>query len=344
MLNVENLKVDFNIDGTVIRVLHGVDLDLDEGETLGLVGESGCGKSVTCMAIMRLLGERASVSGDINYSGTDILKISEAKMESIRGKDIAMIFQDPVASLNPVMRVGTQIIEVLKLHGNYSREEAQNIAISLLEKVGIASPESRLKDYPHQLSGGLCQRVMIAMALAGNPKILIADEPSTALDVTVQAQILDLLRNLNKDLRMATILVTHDLGVIAENVSRVMVMYAGVVVEEALVEDLFTNPSHPYTVGLLESLPNMENETQELIPVEGVVPAPDKRPPGCCFQPRCKMSTEECTKSQPGLRTIDRKHKVACFNPVYQAAPVKADDIIGDSIEKQTQLNTGKSR
>ena len=249
-------------------------------------------------------------------------------MGSIRGKDIAMIFQDPVASLNPVMRIGTQIIEVLKLHGNYSREEAKNIAVSLLDKVGIASPESRLKDYPHQLSGGLCQRVMIAMALAGNPKILIADEPSTALDVTVQAQILDLLRKLNKDLGMATILVTHDLGVIAENVSRVMVMYAGVVVEEALVEDLFSNPGHPYTVGLLNSLPDMENEIQELIPVEGIVPAPDNRPPGCCFQPRCKMRTDECLKSQPGLKLIGNKHKVACFNQVSKPESGKVNENI----------------
>ncbi len=316
MLSIRDLKVDFNVDGQVVRVLHGIDLDIEKGETLGLVGESGCGKSVTCMAAMRLLGERAKITGRVNFNGCNILKLSDRKMENIRGKDLAMIFQDPVVSLNPVMKIGTQINEVLKLHGNYTKEESKKIAVSLLKKVGIASAECRLNDYPHQLSGGLCQRVMIAMALAGKPKILIADEPTTALDVTVQAQILELLRELNNDLDMATILVTHDLGVIAENVSRVMVMYAGVVVEEASVEDLFSNPSHPYTVGLLESLPDMENEGKDLIPIEGVVPAPDKRPSGCCFQPRCKRRTDECIKAQPGLKVVGNKHRVACFNPV----------------------------
>ena len=318
MLSIKDLKVDFTVDGRVIRVLHGIDLDLEKGETLGLVGESGCGKSVTCMAAMRLLGEKAKVTGSVLYNNYDILELSDTDMENIRGREIAMIFQDPVVSLNPVMKIGTQINEVLKLHGKHTKEESKKIAVSLLEKVGIASAETRLKDYPHQLSGGLCQRVMIAMALAGNPKILIADEPSTALDVTVQAQILDLLRKLNNELGMATILVTHDLGVIAENVSRVMVMYAGVVVEEAMVEDIFNTPAHPYTAGLLESLPDMEDEGKELIPIEGVVPAPDKRPSGCCFQPRCKRRTEECLKAQPGLMKIGNRHKVACFNPVLR--------------------------
>ena len=326
MLDVRDLKVDFDVDGKTIRVLHGVDLDLENGETLGIVGESGCGKSVTCMAILRILGERAHVTGSVKFNGEEVLKFNERKIEGLRGKDIAMIFQDPVASLNPVKRIGSQIMEVLHLHGNYSKEEAKNIAISLLDKVGIASPEARLKDYPHQLSGGLCQRVMIAMALGGNPKILIADEPSTALDVTVQAQILELLRKLNEELGMATILVTHDLGVIAENVKRVIVMYAGIVVEEALVEDLFANPSHPYTRGLLDSLPDMDNENQELIPVEGVVPAPDKRPPGCCFQPRCKMRTEECLKSQPGLKLVGPNHKAACFNPLFNSFDGEKND------------------
>ncbi|RJQ59224.1 MAG: ABC transporter ATP-binding protein, partial [Desulfobacteraceae bacterium] len=233
------------------------------------------------------------------------------------GKEIAMIFQDPVVSLNPVKKIGTQILESLKLHGGLPRKKALGKAASLLEQVGIANPKDRLRDYPHLLSGGLCQRVMIAMALAGNPNILIADEPTTALDVTVQAQILSLLRNLNRERGMATILITHDLGVIAENVQRVFVLYAGLVVEEAKVELLFSTPAHPYTVGLLKSLPRMADEEEtDLIPIEGVVPAPESRPKGCCFQPRCPYSTGTCIEKQPSPAEISAGHKVACFHPV----------------------------
>jgi oligopeptide/dipeptide ABC transporter ATP-binding protein len=317
LLTVRNLKVDFDIVGRRIRVIHGVDLDVGQSETVGLVGESGCGKSVTCMAFMRLLGERGHIYGTIEYKDFDILSCNEIQMRKIRGKEISMIFQEPVMSLNPVQRVGKQIREVLQLHGNYSTKQAFARAVSLFEQVGIAEPESRLRDYPHQLSGGLCQRVMIAMALAGEPSILIADEPSTALDVTVQAQILELIRDLNKKLGMATILVTHDLGVIAENVERVLVMYAGLVVEEADVDIIFSSPLHPYTLGLLNSLPAMGVTKKDLIPIEGVVPAPDKRPPGCCFQPRCAYSTKNCVEEQPALTEINIGHKVACFHPVY---------------------------
>jgi len=316
MLHVKNLKVDFEVDGRQIRVLHGVDLNLAEGETLGLVGESGCGKSVTCMTVLGLLGSNSTVSGEILYDGTDLLKLSPAKIEAIRGKDITMIFQDPVVYMNPVKKIGNQITEVIHLHEKCTKEEADKKAIELLRKVGIPHPESRMRYYPHQLSGGLCQRVMIAMALACKPKLLMADEPTTALDVTVQAQILDLLKDLNKSMGMATILVTHDLGVIAENVKRVMVMYAGVVVEEGPVAKIFSNPSHPYTEGLLNSLPKMDNREADLVPIEGTVPAPDKRPQGCCFGPRCKYKTEECLKGQPKLTTLEGEHKCACFHPL----------------------------
>ena len=317
MLHVKNLKVDFEVDGRRIRILHGVDLDLEEGETLGLVGESGCGKSVTCSAILRILADNATVTGEVMYDGTDLLKLPASKMEEIRGKDITMIFQDPVVYMNPVKTIGNQITEVIHLHEKCSQAEADKKAIDLLTQVGIPHPETRLKYYPHQLSGGLCQRVMIAMALACKPKLLMADEPTTALDVTVQAQILDLLRSLNKKLGMATILVTHDLGVIAENVKRVMVMYAGVVVEEGPVDIIFKKPAHPYTEGLLNSLPKMDGQEGDLIPIEGSVPAPDKRPAGCCFGPRCKYMTDECLKGQPKLTTINGTHRCACFHPVH---------------------------
>lgn len=316
MLHIKNLKVDFDVDGRKIRVLHGIDLDLEEGEILGLVGESGCGKSVTCMAAMRLLGENAEMSGEVEYCGTDLLKLSPAEMEKIRGKDIAMIFQDPAVYLNPVKKIGNQITEVIDLHEKCTGKEADRKALSLLKQVGIPCPGSILKYYPHQLSGGLCQRVMIAMALAGGPKLLIADEPTTALDVTVQAQILELLKELNKKTGMATILVTHDLGVIAENVKRVMVMYAGVVVEEGATEVIFKTPAHPYTAGLLRSLPSMDDKKDDLVPIEGSVPAPDKRPLGCCFEPRCVYRREVCLKGQPKLAPVGEDHRCACFDPL----------------------------
>lgn len=315
ILTVKDLKVDFLTGGKLINAVQKVDFSLREKEIIGLVGESGCGKSVSCMAILRILGETAITSGSIDFRGTDLLKLSESGIRKIRGKQISMIFQDPVVSLNPVKKIGTQLVEIIRLHSGLPKEKARDKAASLLEMVGIAKPTERLNDYPHLLSGGLCQRVMIAMALAGDPDVLIADEPTTALDVTVQAQILELLKRLNNERGMSTIIITHDLGVIAENVQRVFVLYSGVVVEEAPVEMLFAKPAHPYTIGLLKSLPKMKNEAEEaLVPIEGVVPAPDKRPSGCYFQPRCPRSTEICLKQQPSLDEIATGHKVACFN------------------------------
>jgi len=319
LLTVRDLKVDFVKDGKLINAILKVDFSLREKEVIGLVGESGCGKSVSCMAVLGILGETGRTGGNIMFENKNLLELSENEMRKIRGKKISMIFQDPVASLNPVKKIGTQLIEIIQTHSRCSKKEAIDRAVSLLEQVGIANPRIRLKDYPHLLSGGLCQRVMIAMALAGDPDILIADEPTTALDVTVQAQILNLLRKLNKERGMATILITHDLGVIAENVERVYVLYAGLVVEEAPVNILFKNPAHPYTAGLMKSLPKMTDETDKpLIPIEGVVPSPTNRPKGCCFQPRCPKSTEECMKSQPELRQVGNDHKAACFYPEIQ--------------------------
>ncbi len=316
LLTVKNLSVNFMTGGKNINAVQRVDFSLKEKEVIGLVGESGCGKSVSCMAVLNILGDTAKASGSIVYKGKELLGLPENEIRKIRGNEISMIFQDPVVSLNPVKKIGVQLVELVQLHSKLRGKAAENKAVTLLEQVGIANPCERLKDYPHLLSGGLCQRVMIAMALAGDPNILIADEPTTALDVTVQAQILELLKKLNRERGMSTILITHDLGVIAENVERVFVLYAGMVVEEASVDVLFRCPAHPYTSGLLKSLPRMTDESgKELIPIEGTVPPPHMRPSGCCFQPRCKFSTEECLTRQPVLEAIDDKgHKVACFN------------------------------
>ena len=325
ILSFEKLQVDFLTGGRRINAIQKVDLSVGEGEVIGLVGESGCGKSVTCLAAMKLLGETGFARGSIRYRGREILELGPGEMRKVRGKEIAMIFQDPVVSLDPVRRIGSQIFEVLKLHAGLGGRQARNRAVELLDHVGIADPESRLRDYPHQLSGGLCQRVMIAIALAGDPNVLIADEPTTALDVTVQAQILDLLRRLNRERGMATVLITHDLGVVAENVRRVYVMYAGLVVEEAPVDLLFSRPAHPYTLGLLNSLPKMDGQNRPLIPIEGVVPAPDRRPPGCCFRPRCPYATDACLQEQPPLEEIAPGHRIACLHPVVGGLSAAAD-------------------
>lgn len=317
LLTVNNLEVNFITSGKVINAVQKVEFSLKEREVIGVVGESGCGKSVSCMAILGILGETGRATGKVMYKNKNLLELPESEIRKIRGKQISMIFQDPVVSLNPVKKIGSQLIEIIQRHSNCSKEAAVDKAVSLLEQVGIANPAERLKDYPHLLSGGLCQRVMIAMALAGDPDILIADEPTTALDVTVQAQILNLLKKLNQERGMATILITHDLGVVAENVQRVFVLYTGLVVEEAPVEILFKKPAHPYTAGLMKSLPKMTGETDKpLIPIEGTVPSPSNRPKGCCFQPRCPKSTEICMKNQPELKVVDSsgQHKAACFH------------------------------
>ena len=303
----------FTSDGTV-RAVDGVSFSINEGETLAVVGESGCGKSVTSLSIMRLVSWPPGkiVSGQIMYKDSDLLTLSEQEMQHIRGNEISMIFQEPMTSLNPVYTVGYQIAEAIMRHQHLSAADAHQKAIEMLKLVGIPDPEQRVNEYPHQLSGGMRQRVMIGMALACNPRLLIADEPTTALDVTVQAQILDLLRTLRDELGMAIMLITHDLGVVAEMAERVVVMYAGQIVEEADVYSLFENPLHPYTEGLLNSIPRMEDESDKLNVIEGVVPNPIHLPAGCRFSPRCPYADERCKQDSPALQTLGSR-RVACW-------------------------------
>ncbi len=312
-LSIRGLAVDFATAGGPVRVLHGVDLDVAPGRTLGVVGESGCGKSVTFLAAMRLLGPRARVAGQIAIDGRDVLALDEPAMDKIRGARMAMIFQDPTSSLNPVHRIGSQIGEALALHRGLSGAAAQAEARRLLDRVGITEPAQRLREYPHQLSGGMNQRVMIAMALAGNPDVLIADEPTTALDVTIQAQILDLLRDLRDETGMAIVLITHDLGVVAEMADDVAVMYCGRIVEQAPTERLFAAPGHPYTQGLLHSLPRMSPGAGDLDPIPGSVPEPRRLPAGCAFAPRCGLATGACAQA-PALGERGPLHRVACHH------------------------------
>jgi oligopeptide/dipeptide ABC transporter ATP-binding protein len=286
----------------------GIGFDIGQAETVALVGESGCGKSITAMSILRLIpippGEIAS--GSIKFEDEELTTASEARMRAVRGNDIAMIFQEPMTSLNPVYTVGDQIIEAIVLHQRVSYEKARQRAIDMLERVGIPSPERRVDEYPHQMSGGMRQRVMIAMALSCNPKLLIADEPTTALDVTIQAQILDLLKKLQNDYRMSVLLITHDLGVVAETAHRVVVMYAGKIAEKASVRDLFARPMHPYTAGLLHSIPRLEAGKEKLTPIHGMVPDPLEFPPGCKFHPRCPFVMEKCKTEEPPLLEVNQ--------------------------------------
>lgn len=303
LLKIEDLAVQFETRLGVVQAVEGVDLELRAGETLAIVGESGSGKSVAAMSILGLTATQGGrvTRGRIRFDGLDLLTLPNDEMRKIRGNDIAMVFQEPMTSLNPVFTVGNQLTEVLELHRRQSRRAARREALRLFELVGIPSPEQRLDEYPHQLSGGMRQRVMIAMALSCNPKLLIADEPTTALDVTVQAQILDLLRDLQERLNMATLLITHDLGVVASMARRVSVMYAGRVVESADIVDIFERPQHPYTVGLLESLPKLGEEITELRPIEGNVPDALALPSGCRFHPRCPFRFEPCPTIQPAF-------------------------------------------
>lgn len=319
-LDIVDLRVAFDAPGGPVEVLRGIDLSVTAGRTLGVVGESGCGKSVTMLAAMRLLGRRAHVTGRVRLDGLDMLALSETEMERIRGGRIAMIFQDPMSSLNPVHRIGTQLRETLALHRDLSRGAAAAEAVRLLDRVGIPAARSRMSDYPHQLSGGMNQRAMIAMALAGEPEILIADEPTTALDVTIQAQILDLLRDLQAERRMAMVLITHDLGVIAETADDVAVMYCGRVVEHAPVERLFASPRHPYTRGLLASLPRMDARETSLRPIPGSVPPPGALPMGCAFAPRCGAAEPGCHAIMPLLAPRADRHEVACHVGARAAA------------------------
>jgi oligopeptide/dipeptide ABC transporter ATP-binding protein len=332
LLEVNDLQTYFPTRAGLVRAVDGVSFYLDRGELLGLVGESGCGKSMTALSIMRLIAPPGRiVNGEILFDGKDLLKLSDAEMRAMRGDDIAMIFQDPMTSLNPVFTVGEQIGEALRLHRKMSRKQARQATIEAMREVAIPDPARRLDDYPHQLSGGMRQRVMIAMALACNPKLLIADEPTTALDVTIQAQILELLNELRKQRDLAVLLITHDLGVVAEVADRVAVMYTGRIVEESPVDELFARPKHPYTEGLLRSVPKLTSEDvikkERLETIEGVVPRPTDLPPGCHFAPRCTHRMPRCTEGRIPLYQLERGVQVRCV--LYDlAAAVAADHVV----------------
>jgi peptide/nickel transport system ATP-binding protein len=319
LLDVKNLKTYFFTDEGTVRAVDGVDLYIDKGETLGIVGESGCGKSVTALSIMKLIPQPPGkiVEGEIRYGGQNLVDLPAGKMRKIRGKEISMIFQEPMTSLNPVFTCGEQIAEALRLHEGLGRRDAMAKTVDMLKLVHMANAERRVKEYPHQLSGGMRQRIMIAMALSCNPKLLIADEPTTALDVTIQAQILELLNELKSKLGMAVMLITHDMGVIAETAQRVIVMYAAKVAEEAPVGELFKEPLHPYTQGLLRSIPRIDlaaTKRQRLEAIGGTVPTlKGDIPPGCRFAPRCPFVKAVCTERDPVLKEMKPGHKVSCW-------------------------------
>ncbi len=323
LLEVRNLSVVFDTPEGTVQVVDNVDLKVCAGQTLGLVGESGSGKSVTCLAALGLLASRGRVTGgEVIFNGRDLLMIKEAEMEKLRGCEVAMVFQDPMVSLNPVRTIGWQISESLYLHQGLSRDAAAKRSIELLDMVGIPNAKTRFGEYPHQFSGGMSQRAMIAMAIACQPKLLIADEPTTALDVTIQAQILELLSDLKKELNMAMILITHDLGVIAEAADDVAVMYAGRVVEEAPVLELFDGPLHHYTLGLLNSLPRIDRKIERLNAIEGAAPPPQEFVQGCRFQPRCSHGDDACTGTRPALKKVSTTRRVACKHPEQPRQPM----------------------
>ncbi|ACZ37827.1 ABC transporter ATP-binding protein [Sphaerobacter thermophilus] len=316
LLEVRNLRTQFFTQDGVVKAVDDVSFHIMPGETLGVVGESGCGKSITAMSIMRLIPSPPGkiVSGEILFEGEDILKMSDEEVRSIRGNKIAMIFQDPMTSLNPVLTINRQISEALELHLGMSRSQARQRSIELLKMVGIPNAEERVDQYPHQFSGGMRQRVMIAMALSCNPRMLIADEPTTALDVTIQAQILDLMRNLQQEHNTALMMITHDLGVVAGMTDRIQVMYAGHIVETAPTEELFANPRHPYTVGLLNSIPRLDAQVKEkLQPIRGLPPDLIDLPDMCPFLPRCDYAREKCEQKNPPLLDVNERHRSACW-------------------------------
>jgi peptide/nickel transport system ATP-binding protein len=314
LLEVRNLRTSFMVDAGELSAVDGVTFTLDAGRTLSIVGESGCGKSVTALSIMGLVvAPPARVSGEIRFEGLDLTRLPPAAMRELRGNRLAMIFQEPMTSLNPAFTVGEQIVEGILRHRPLTRAAATERALEMLHHVHIPSPERRFADYPHRLSGGMRQRVMIAMALACEPRLLIADEPTTALDVTIQAQILDLMRTLRRETGTAIILITHDLGVVAELADEVAVMYAGRIVEQASVATLFAHPEHPYTIGLLGSIPRLDIEQERLPAIEGLVPNPLEPIPGCRFHPRCPFAIERCRREDPSLRAVGRSHTAACW-------------------------------
>ncbi len=314
LLDVRHLRTHFFTDDGVVRAVDDVSLKIPKGKVLGVVGESGCGKSVTALSVLRLVSPPGRiVEGEILFDGVDLARLPEPQMRAIRGHRISMIFQEPMTSLNPVFTVGNQIMEAVRLHLKKDKAEARRHTIEMLERVRIPSAATRVDEYPHQLSGGMRQRIMIAMALACNPKLLIADEPTTALDVTIQAQILDLMRDLQKDFGMSIMLITHDLGVVAEISDFVAVMYASKVVEYAPVAELYKNPLHPYTLGLFKSRPSIATKkTERLNVIEGTVPNPLRFPPGCKFHPRCPQAVDACKTKEPVLRELRPGHWVAC--------------------------------
>jgi len=312
LVDLRNLRVAF--DGA--EVLHGINLDVKRGEALGLVGESGCGKSVTWLASLGLLPGKASVTGSVRLDGRELCGAPRTDLEKVRGSRIAMIFQDPSSSLNPVIRIGRQITEALAIHRALKGEAARAEALRLLELVGIPDPARRLEQYSHEFSGGQCQRLMIAMALAGNPDLLIADEPTTALDATIQAQILDLLNQLRAETGMAVVFISHDLGAVSQVCDRICVMYAGRIVEEGSVEQLFSSPRHPYTRGLFDAIPSIDGPRRRLTPIQGTVPAPGNMPKGCAFSPRCGSAGPACQTEPPPLVAIGSGRQLACHNPI----------------------------
>ena len=326
LLEIDRLKTQFFTSAGIIKAVDGVSYTVDEGETVAVVGESGCGKSVTAMSILRLIPWPPGkiVDGEIRFAGCDLVQLSEDEMREVRGKDISMIFQEPMTSLNPVLTIGLQLTETMLTHTAATEEKAQKRAIELLGMVGISEPERRLAQYPHHLSGGMRQRVMIAMALACEPRLIIADEPTTALDVTIQAQILELMKDLTRDLGVAMIIITHNLGVVARYADRVNVMYAGKIIEHGSAADIYYRPHHPYTLALLKSVPRMDQPRQaKLDPVEGQPPDLTMLDEGCAFRPRCRYSTEKCAKSFPDLEEVGEDHSTACFHKDQVAAALK---------------------
>ncbi len=316
LLSVEDLEVKFFLRKSTVEAVNGVSFTIDKGESVGLVGETGAGKTTTALSILGLVPNPPGkvTKGAIYLNGEDLLKTPEKEMRKIRGNDIAMIFQDPMTSLNPVMTVGDQIMEVVRLHNDMTKEQAMKRAVEMLELVGI--PGERYAEFPHQFSGGMKQRVLIAISLACNPKLLIADEPTSALDVTIQAQVLDLIAGLKEKFNTSLLLITHDLGVVAETCDRVMIMYAGSIVESGPVRSVYKNMKHPYTVGLFNSLPRLDVETDRLEPIKGMMPDPTNLPAGCAFCERCPYATERCKTERPVLTEVEDGHFVACFNPM----------------------------
>jgi peptide/nickel transport system ATP-binding protein len=337
LLQVQNLQLSLKRSGKYISILDDVSFQLQKGETLGIVGESGCGKSMTALSIMRLLPDKAKLTGEVKVGQEVISKLSKKKLEKIRGNQISMIFQDPLTSLNPLHTVGKQIEEALILHTNLTKKERKDRVVELLKEVGLPRADEMFKEYPHQLSGGMRQRIMIAIAMACRPQLLICDEPTTALDVTVQAQILELMNKLKQENDMGIIMITHDLGVVAEVCNRVMVMYAGKVVEEAEVNELFQRPKHPYTVGLLESIPRVGERKRTLGSIPGTVPSPQNLPIGCRFADRCKDAMDICRQVQPKTLQLTDDHRVACW--LYDERREGLKDDITRSQESKTTLS-----